>query len=242
MTGQRFVLWTVLDRAGSNKNGDALWNCVCDCGTRRIVQGSRLRDGTTQSCGCRAEENYSEHRFTRRTLHHVLDGMKDRCYSTKNRNYKNYGGRGISICDEWRESFQSFYEWATDNGYQIGLQIDRIDNNGNYEPGNCRWATRTEQARNKRTNTVITFHGATKCLKEWAEITGISWETIRKRLRMGWTVRDTLTISVDATYSANGRRRGTDREDTKYQALIKKMSLIIRKQSAEKAVNEWTNF
>ena len=118
--------------------------------------------------------------------------MKSRCYTESNSDYKDYGGRGISICDEWLNDFVSFYNWSMNNSYSDGLSIDRIDVNGNYEPSNCRWATNKEQANNKRTNMFCTINGETKTLKEWSEERGIIYNTVRHRLALGYTVEEAL--------------------------------------------------
>lgn len=118
-------------------------------------------------------------------LYKIHQGMKARCYKANNENYKNYGGRGISICDEWRKNYKVFKEWAINNGYRDDLTIDRIDVNGNYEPSNCRWITIREQQRNKRTNRLIEYKGEIKLLCEWAKIYGISAEAINDRIKKG---------------------------------------------------------
>lgn len=119
--------------------------------------------------------------------------MKNRCFNTKTERYKDYGGRGITVCDEWKNDFTKFYDWSISNGYQENLTIDRIDNDGNYEPSNCRWVTVKTQNRNARSNHLITFKGETHCIIEWAEITGLTRGCISNRLRYGWSIEDTLT-------------------------------------------------
>lgn len=118
--------------------------------------------------------------------------MKCRCYNPNHTFYKNYGGRGITICDEWKNDFMCFYEWASQSGYKKGLTLDRIDNNKGYSPQNCRWVTRKEQGRNQRTNHKITINGETRLLCEWEEISGISSKNIIKRLRRGWKNNDLI--------------------------------------------------
>ena len=120
--------------------------------------------------------------------------MKKRCYNEPTDNYYLYGGRGIEICPEWKEDFQTFYDWAINNGYDETLTIDRIDSNDMYSPENCRWSDNTEQQRNKRNNRLITFNGETHCLAEWAEITGINRSTISDRIdKYDWPIERALT-------------------------------------------------
>lgn len=126
-------------------------------------------------------------------LYHIWNGLNGRCNNPNNKDYANYGGRGISVCDEWREA-QNFFDWAIDNGYSHELSLDRINTNGDYCPNNCRWITVNEQQRNKRNNRIIEYNGKKHCIAEWAELTGIPKQTIVSRLRYGWDVKDVLTI------------------------------------------------
>ena len=159
LTGQRFGRYTVLERAGSDTYRASMWHCRCDCGTERIVRGKNLKSGAIVSCGCyqRAvvKDMFTTHNGSKTRLYFVWDGMIGRCYRKKSAHYKDYGGRGITICDEWRHSFETFRDWAMANGYDETAPrgqctIDRIDANGNYEPSNCRWVTQKEQNGNKR--------------------------------------------------------------------------------------------
>lgn len=122
--------------------------------------------------------------------------MKDRCYNPNFKHYGHYGGRGITVCDEWRKDFNSFYEWAISNGYDDSLTLDRKDVNGNYDPTNCRWATRREQMLNTRRNHYLTYDGETLTVNEWAEKLGMKQNTLLCRIRRGWSVERALTTRV----------------------------------------------
>lgn len=152
LTGQRFGRLVVLGRDGSDKYGSALWRCRCNCGNEVLVTSSNLR--RTNSCGCLRRELVTKRdtahgqRFTR--LYRVWQGMKTRCNTPSSTSYRWYGARGITVCDEWMNNFESFRSWALTHGYRDDLTIDRINVDGNYEPDNCRWATVAEQQHNKR--------------------------------------------------------------------------------------------
>lgn len=201
LTGQRFGRLVVLRRAGSDRHGSALWLCRCDCGKEVVVRGSDLRSGNTQSCGCLNREcaaercrNRTAHGHARRgersRAHRCWGGMMKRCNNPHDKAYPRYGGRGIKVCERWWD-YEKF--WKDMGDPPKGYQIDRIDNDGDYEPGNCRWVTRSENQRNKRNNHLITFRGKTQCLKAWAEEVGIAAGTIQWRAARGWSVERALT-------------------------------------------------
>ena len=198
LTGQRFGRLTVQGFAGKGKNGVILWRCMCDCGNITDVWASNLRRKTTVSCGCyrrdMARRVKTTHGGKGTRLYNIWHGIKLRCLNVSDHAYKNYGGRGITICDEWRDSFEAFHDWAIANGYSYDLTIDRIDNDGNYCPDNCRWTTRAEQNRNRRFNHMITYNGQTQTLAEWSRQIGVSEDALRKRLTTyGWSVEKALT-------------------------------------------------
>lgn len=161
LTGLRFGRLTVIERAGNNKQKRATWRCQCDCGIEVVVASNDLINGDTRSCGCfRSElliERNTSHGLRHTRLYAVWLGMKERCYIPSSVRYPRYGGRGITICNEWRDDFQAFYEWAMANGYDENAPrgqctIDRIDNDKGYAPENCRWVDLKTQQNNKSNN------------------------------------------------------------------------------------------
>jgi len=153
MIGIRFSRLVVVAAAGRDRRGNLLWFCQCDCGTETTAAGRHLRNGHTRSCGCLSREAVAErsrsHGLTGTRLYKVWRNMLDRCGNPNANGFPDYGGRGITVCDEWRK-FEPFAEWSFSNGYADDLSIDRVDNDRGYSPGNCRWATALQQARNKR--------------------------------------------------------------------------------------------
>lgn len=189
--GDVFTRLTVVSRAHSDKHGYIHWNCICECGAEKTVCSHELRSGKTKSCGCI--------RFTPRTHGHTQTSngkritpeyqawidMRRRCSNRKHVSYDIYGGRGISVCEKW-SSFEMFYE---DMGPRPdGMSLDRIDVNGNYEPNNCRWATQTQQSRNRRNNRFVEYNGISMCLSEWAEALGFTYHILKDRLSRGWSI------------------------------------------------------
>jgi hypothetical protein len=191
LSGLRFGKLTVLRRASST--GDRVsWECICDCGNNNTVRSSNLRCGLVRSCGCLQRQATSvanaTHRRSHTKEHNTWCWMKDRCSNPKNKSYPRYGGKGITVSDRWQSSFEAFFE---DMGLCPGprYSIDRIDNDGNYEPGNCRWATRREQSLNRGAyNHRITAFGQTKTQSEWARLLGTTDSHVRVSLKRGKTV------------------------------------------------------
>lgn len=195
LKGRKYGRLKVIERV-ANKGEKAAWKCECECGNETIVTTTALQSGNTKSCGCLLHERITKHGMYKTKLYKTWNNMISRCYCNSFRNFKNYGGRGITVCKEWKECFRNFAVWALSHGYSDELTLDRIDVNGNYEPSNCRWITNKEQQQNKRTNRYITFNGETHTLKQWSEITGIHPKTISTRIDRGWTIEEALTKGV----------------------------------------------
>ena len=167
----------------------ALWVCQCDCGGLKVTTSKQLNSGKTASCGCLASAvlaaRNKTHGLSKSASYRSWKDMRSRCYNPNDSDYKDYGGRGIAVCARWQD-FANFYQDMGDR--PRGLTVDRINVNGNYEPSNCRWATLTTQANNKRTNVVITWNGVSKTLTQWARETGIDRTKARYRLAQGWSL------------------------------------------------------
>lgn len=195
--GKRFGRWTVVELVGTCSQGRR-WRCVCDCGNESIVLTKSLCSGWSRSCGCLkadvARITKTVHGLNRHPLAQAWRNMVSRCHKPSDISYSRYGARGISVCDEWRNSIIAFYNWAIGNGWQEGLSIDRIDNDGNYEPSNCRWATYFQQAANTRRSRPITINGRTQALRAWCRECGVPSGTVYKRLKRGLTVEQSLGI------------------------------------------------
>ena len=201
--GERFGRWVVIDTANVKDKKKVL--CRCDCGTSREVLVSNLTQGLSLSCGCaRAERtrfNGVTHGQSKTRLYSVWGGMIQRCYNTNNRAYKNYGGRGIKMCPEWRNDFMAFRKWALESGYDGDAPkgqctLDRIDVNGDYCPENCRWVNMKTQSNNTRCNIEYVYKGETLTLTELAEKCGIPMKTLRMRILRGWTVEDAAELPL----------------------------------------------
>lgn len=181
LDGMRFGKLVVLSEYPERKGNAIMWVCRCDCGNTKIINGNNLRNGKSTTCGC----SLKKHGMRNTRLWSIWDGMMKRCYNPKHPYYHRYGGRGIDICDEWLQDHGAFFSWALSNGYQDNLTVDRIDNDGNYSPENCRFVDMKTQENNRCNNCTVEINGVSKTIAEWADITGIGYQTIYRRYRRG---------------------------------------------------------
>ena len=206
LTGQRFGRLVVIhledDYVSPSGYHKKRWLCHCDCGNDVIVWSGNLINSHTQSCGCQHLEKIAtgntKHGIRNTRVYRIWTDIITRCENPNSEYYGKYGGRGIKMCDEWRNDPLSFYEWSIANGYADGLSIDRKNNDGNYEPSNCRWSNRVEQANNTSRNHYITYKDKTMTIAQWARETGLSNKTIADRLALGWDVESALTTTIKA--------------------------------------------
>jgi hypothetical protein len=201
MTGKEIGHLTVIRISGYSKDHRVMWECLCDCG--KIVQrkGKGLRSGNpeSKSCGCCSLDNIpsektvkAKHMGTKTRLFRIWSSMKNRCRCENWEGYKRYGGRGITVCNEWTNDYKKFRDWAMSHGYSDTLTLDRIDVNGNYEPSNCRWATWQEQANNRRKSLFVIYNGETKSIPDWARLFKINNVTLRNRLKRGLSMEEAI--------------------------------------------------
>lgn len=200
IAGRRFGRLLVLSRHGTSPDRHITWLCRCDCGSQKVISGNSIRSGLTTSCGCylnevikRGDNKSSTHGMTSTGTYRSWNSMLNRCLNTQAPDYERYGGRGISVCQEWLV-FEKFHADMGDR--PIGMTIDRKDVNGNYTAKNCKWSDRKDQQRNRRSNVLLSFQGQVKCAAEWAEITGLTVKVIYDRTRAGWSAEKTLTQKV----------------------------------------------
>ena len=203
ITGQKFGRLTALEPTDRRTPGSmsVIWLCECDCGNRVYVARNRLVTGNTKSCGCLYRERpniakVTTHGDSRKDseyhrLYKAWDHMKSRCSNSHDAKYPDYGARGISVCSEW-DDYISFKDWALNNGYNETLSIDRINNDGNYEPSNCRWTDAKTQMNNRRVNHLLTYNGETHTISEWSKILDLKYTTICHRLQLGWSDEEAL--------------------------------------------------
>lgn len=225
LTGNKYGRLTVQGLSGKKgKHNRTYWACVCDCGNKVNVSHDRLTTGQTKSCGCLKVEmatsriiHYNqEHnqkgenrKFPkcRIRIRQIYRHILDRCYKEDDPQYKNYGARGIAVCEEWKNNFENFYKWSLCTGYKDSLTIDRIDVNGNYCPENCRWASMEAQANNKTNNVRIAYKEKQYTIAEFSKIIGIKTATMWNRYKSGWSVEE---MSNPMLYPRRGRRKSIE--------------------------------
>lgn len=201
--GRLFVVG-IAEKPPNSKNRHSRWLCSCECGNMVTVSSDKLKNGDTKSCGCLKSELSTEkikkygkphktHGESKGRLYNIYNHMKRRCHDEKNKKYPDYGGRGITVCPEWRDSFEAFRDWAMANGYRDDLTIDRRDNDGPYSPENCRWTTNKEQQNNKRTSHKVSFNGEEITLAQLSEKTGLPMKTLWWRAMHGWKDEKLIT-------------------------------------------------
>lgn len=206
IVGQRFGRLVVIGYAEKGH-----YNCICDCGNTRKVLRQNLIKGRQISCGCYAKEinrhRMSTHGMTKTPLYRVWNSMKNRCKNPNVKCYSTYGARGLTVCDEWRNNFLAFYNWAIDNGWKQGLQIDRISNDDGYNPKNCRIVTQIENENNRRNNKIIEYKSKKYTITQLANEFGFNRNLIYKRIFMlGWDVEEAITIKPKKGNNQNTRK------------------------------------
>lgn len=215
LNDKRFGRLTVIGFSYS-KNNVRYHKCLCDCGNKTVVTTSKLTTGHTNSCGCLKNEAYNyKHGLRKHPLYRTWSNMKTRCYNPKTHNFKNYGGKGITVCDEWKNDFENFYKWAIKNGYIEGFSIERINNNIGYRSDNCRWIPKQLQGRNKIGNHKIQLGHSERCLSEWCLIFNLHYNTVENRINsLGWDPIKALTTPIKGG-DANDEPISTPRESIK---------------------------
>ena len=207
LVGQKFNRLLVLEK--THRNNKVYWKCLCNCGNITFVTSADLKRGTTKSCGCYNRDRIAKlqavHNQAHTRLYSVWKDIRRRCYTTTDKSYSRYGGRGIRVCDEWRACFIPFRDWAFANGYDTNAEygkctLDRIDTNGDYCPENCRWVTLREQANNRRNNILLTYNNKTETMSNWAKIVGLPYNCLFHRIHdLHWTVDKALTTPLRIT-------------------------------------------
>lgn len=201
LTGKTFSRLTVLRRNGSDVKGKAVWTCVCTCGNTVYVDGARLRNGKVRSCGCLRHEPYAAtHHMSKTRLYSIWANMRNRCKRENVKSYKDYGARGIKVCDEWDSSFESFRDWALQNGYDDSLTIERKNHEQDYCPENCCFVAKSEQANNRRTCIEIEYLGKTQNLMQWCDELGLNYKRIYNRMKkLGMPFEEAISKPVQTT-------------------------------------------
>lgn len=203
LAGKKFGRLLVLNEEGKTPRGQIKWKCLCDCGNQVVVVGGNLKNGTTKSCGCLRNEKLSKmarkrndpNRYWKQPWHGSYESMMRRCYCNKEIGYLNYGGRGIKVCEEWHD-VANFAKWVENSGYQKGLTLDRIDNNKDYEPSNCRWADMQLQSNNRRNTIFLTYQNKTLSIADWSRLLNCRLSTLHNRYYKGWSAEKILGTPI----------------------------------------------
>lgn len=232
LKGQRFTRLVAVRRA-DNRGDKVRWECQCDCGNLHVVDSLHLLNGKTKSCGCLHDTFNLKHGHTRAGFHSSVyqrwAQMVSRCTNAKDRSYHRYGGRGITVCDRWLSDFSAFL--ADVGEPPAGTSLDRIDNNGNYEPGNVRWATRIEQNNNTSRNRVLEYDGQRKTASEWARHFGLSQRLVMSRLSAGWAIDDVFL--ADTTRRSRKTKGKLEQVKSIFEYRLEKSVEIARKRKAQ---------
>lgn len=200
LVGKRFNNLVVMERVANSPNGQTVWKCKCDCGNITIVRRGNLTSGAVKSCGCLIHNPSANrtHNMSKSRLYQEWAGIKSRCVYKSAENKPYYGGRGIKMCDEWANSFECFRDWAMENGYKDDLTIERIDNNGDYCPENCKWIPKAEQSSNRRNCVIVTYNGKTQNLNDWCKELGLDYKRVNNRMKkLGWTFEKAISEPVN---------------------------------------------
>lgn len=206
MTGKIFGRLTVIKKDESKKDKRTRWVCQCECGNKVVVRTDTLRSKRTKSCGCLQRDLLVErkprkiHGKSKERLYTMFHNMHKRCYDKDHISFRNYGGRGIGVSEEWRNDFESFYEWSIKNGYNDNLTIDRINNDNDYSPVNCKFITHKEQQNNRRDNVFVSYEGDTRTISQWSESKGIKYSVLQSRLKAGWSTKKAIETPVKKNY------------------------------------------
>lgn len=204
LIGNRYGRLTVINYSHSSSQGCTYWVCKCDCGDEKVICGIGLRGGLTQSCGCLRKEitavNSFRHGHSRDRLYKTWTGMKQRCYTETSQDYPDYGGRGVTVCETWKNEFMAFREWAIRSGYTDDLTIERLDTSGNYEPGNCTWIPHRNQAINRRSTRFIDFRDLRMTLTEFSSAFDLTPLMVREGYYKGWDA-DKIIVDCDTRRS-----------------------------------------
>jgi len=206
--GKKIGYIEILEKTNERKNGYIVYKCKCHKCNKIVYKTlehitTREKQGHNNiTCGCfdYHKNNLYKHGLSNTRLYNIYVNMKQRCYDKNSISYKDYGERGITICQEWLNDFKTFYKWAIENGYKNNLTIDRINNNGNYEPNNCRWANAYEQSNNRRNNVILEYNGVKKTLIEYAKEYNIEICTLRSRIKRGWNIERALNEKTHLNY------------------------------------------